>query len=138
VKIPEHATLYLRPVEIELQCTDPLFVNPLLTALADEIGYYGISAHKLPASQAGDKSASWIEMPAQDVYRWRLYGIDDSLPEAWRLIVQRFVDCGWKLLDLPCASQGCPECMLVFSLDQDGGKTEAFAQSQYNIHVSGW
>jgi hypothetical protein len=128
VKILEYATLYLHPVEIELQCTDPLFVNSLLADLADQIGYYGISAYKLAAGAARDKRASLIETPARDAYHWRLYGIDESLRDAWWLIVQRFIEGGWELLDPSCVSREYPERVLFFSRKANAGGTEAHAR----------
>jgi hypothetical protein len=117
VGVPERATLYLRPLEIELYCTDPLFVNPLLTTLVDEIGYYGLSAYKLTSGGARRDKASSIDTPVQDVYYWRLYGIDGRSQDAWWLIVQRFTKCGWELLGPSSVSREQPRRVLVFSIE---------------------
>jgi hypothetical protein len=130
VKKSEQATLYLRTVEIELYCTDPLFVNPLLAALADQIGYYGFSAYKLPSGTARDDKAFSIEAPLRDVYCWRLYGIDERLEDAWWLIVQRFSECGWELLGKPSLSREHPRGVLCFSLEGAAGRTETLAEGQ--------
>jgi hypothetical protein len=130
VRISERATLYLRTVEIELYCTDPLFVNPLLAALADQIGYYGISAYKLPSGRDRDDKAFFIQAPLRDVYCWRLYGIDELLEDAWWLIVQRFTECGWELLGKPSVSREHPRGVLCFSLKGAAGRTETLAEDR--------
>jgi hypothetical protein len=113
----------LRSIEIELHCTDPSFVNPLLSDLAQEIGFYGISAYRLGLGATAE-GASMIETQLRDVYRWRLYGIDECLQEAWRLIVERFVQRGWELYDSCVASKECPKDVLVFLLEDGGAGPE--------------
>ena len=123
-----HTTRCSSSIEIELHGIDPLFVVPLLTALAGEIGYSAISAYKLPSVTARDDKASAVETPVQDVYRWRLYGIEENLQDAWRLIVQRFTERGGDRLALSPVSRERPKSVLAFSLGGNAKGTESRAE----------
>lgn len=133
-KVEQYAILYLGSAEVVVICTEPVFVNRFLTALADAIGDFGVSAYKLPAdpilvpatgadrSPAGSIRAvpsSTFELSARDRYLWRLYGFDVGLEEAWWLAVQRFCTCGWELVGTPSVSREDPESVLGFALRED-------------------
>jgi hypothetical protein len=125
--------------EVIVECTDPSFVNRFLTALADAIGDYCVSAYKFPAdpipvpATGSDRrlidsiqavAASTFELSARDRYLLRLYGFGVDLEEVWWLTVQRFYEYGWELVGTPSVSREDPESVLGFALRGDAQTRE--------------
>jgi hypothetical protein len=116
--------------EVIVECTDPSFVNRFLTALADSIGDFGVSAYKLPAAPIRAVTSSAFELSARDRYLWRLYRFDVDLEEVWWLAVQRFCTYGWELVGTPSVSREDPESVLGFALQGDVQARELAWQHQ--------
>ena len=117
--VEQYAVLWMGSAEVIVECTDPSFVHRFLTALADSVGDFGLSAYKLPADSIRAVTSSAFELSARDRYLWRLYGFDVDLEEVWCLAVQRFYNYGWELVGTPSVSREDPESVLGFALRGD-------------------